>query len=206
MKWNQRISGICCFQFLPSLIGSAINWALQYVQHVSFTTVAGHPDGWGPHHRLNGSLGQYWDAFQYIARELWGHSSPLYHLNSFIHSWVGHILFPGTWEMVVNKIQISWGLPFSWERWSTNIKIIRILVLHIKQWKSRGAWVARLVRRPTSAQVMISQLVGSGPMSGSVLTAQSLEPVSDSVSPPLSVPSQLVFSLSVSLSLSLKVK
>ena len=49
----------------------------------------------------------------------------------------------------------------------------------------RGAWVAQSVKRPTSAQVMISQLVSSSPTSGSVLTAQSLEPVSDSVSPSL---------------------
>ena len=52
----------------------------------------------------------------------------------------------------------------------------------------RGAWVAQSVERPTSAQVMISQLVGSNPASGSVLTAQSLEPASDSVSPSLSAP------------------
>ena len=49
----------------------------------------------------------------------------------------------------------------------------------------RGAWVAQSVKRPTSAQVRISQSVSSSPASGSVLTAQSLEPVSDSVSPSL---------------------
>ena len=49
----------------------------------------------------------------------------------------------------------------------------------------RGAWVAQSVERLTSAQVMISRSVSSGPASGSVLTAQSLEPVSDSVSPSL---------------------
>ena len=52
----------------------------------------------------------------------------------------------------------------------------------------RGAWVAQLVKRLTSAQVMISPFVSSSPASGSVLTAQSLEPVSDSVSPSLSDP------------------
>ena len=41
---------------------------------------------------------------------------------------------------------------------------------------SWGAWVAQLAECPTSAQVMISWSVGSSPMSGSVLTAQSLEP------------------------------
>ena len=49
----------------------------------------------------------------------------------------------------------------------------------------RGTWVAQSVKRPTWAQVMISHFVGSSPESGSVLTAQSLEPASDSVSPSL---------------------
>ena len=44
--------------------------------------------------------------------------------------------------------------------------------------------MAQLVERLTLAQVMISQSVSSSPASGSVLTAQSLEPASDSVSAP----------------------
>ena len=40
----------------------------------------------------------------------------------------------------------------------------------------RGARVAQSVGRPTSAQVRISWFVSSSPASGSVLTAQSLEP------------------------------
>ena len=44
------------------------------------------------------------------------------------------------------------------------------------------------VKRLTSAQVVISQFVSSSPVSGSVLTAWSLEPASDSVSPSLSAP------------------
>ena len=51
--------------------------------------------------------------------------------------------------------------------------------------KNRGAWVAQSVKQPTLAQLMISWSVSSSPASGSVLTAQSLEPVSDSVSPSL---------------------
>ena len=51
----------------------------------------------------------------------------------------------------------------------------------------------------TSAQVMISWSVSSSPTSGSVLTAQSLEPAWDSVSPSLSAPPQLMFCLSLSL-------
>ena len=46
----------------------------------------------------------------------------------------------------------------------------------------RGAWVAQSVKCPTSSQGMISQSVSSSPTSGSVLTAQSLEPALDSVS------------------------
>ena len=48
-------------------------------------------------------------------------------------------------------------------------------------------WVAQSVERPTSAQVMTSWFVNLSPASGSVLTAQSLEPTSDSVSPSLSL-------------------
>ena len=61
-----------------------------------------------------------------------------------------------------------------------------------------GAWVAQSVKRPTSAQVMISRVVSSSPASGSVLTAQSLEPLLDSLSPPLSAPPMLLRALSVS--------
>ena len=42
-----------------------------------------------------------------------------------------------------------------------------------------GARVAQSVKRPPSAPVMISWFVGSSPASGSVPTAQSLEPASD---------------------------
>ena len=60
------------------------------------------------------------------------------------------------------------------------------------------AWVAQSVKRPTLAQVMISQSVSSSPTSSSVLTAQSLEPVLDSVSPSLSAPPPLMLCLSLS--------
>ena len=43
------------------------------------------------------------------------------------------------------------------------------------------------VKFPTLAQVMISRFVSSSPTSGSVLTAHSLKPASDSVSHPLSL-------------------
>ena len=52
----------------------------------------------------------------------------------------------------------------------------------------RAAWVAQLVKHQTSPQVMISWFMSSSPASGSVLTAQSLEPASDSVSPSFYLP------------------
>ena len=66
-----------------------------------------------------------------------------------------------------------------------------------RQKQRRGAWVGQLVRRLTLAQVMISLSVGSSPISGSVMTIQSLEPALDSVSPSLSAPPLLVLSLSL---------
>ena len=55
-----------------------------------------------------------------------------------------------------------------------------------------GTWVARLVKCLTSAQVMISWFGSSSPVLGSGLTAQSLEPPSDSVSPSYSAPPPLM--------------
>ena len=40
-----------------------------------------------------------------------------------------------------------------------------------------GAWVAQLVERPTSVQVMISQFLGSSPAWGSMLTVWSLHEI-----------------------------
>ena len=58
--------------------------------------------------------------------------------------------------------------------------------------------MAQSVKHLTLARVMISQFVGLCPASGSGLTAQSLEPASDSVCVSLSLP--LRHSCSVSLS------
>ena len=60
--------------------------------------------------------------------------------------------------------------------------------------------MAQLVEHLTSAHVMISQFMSSGLASGSVLTDQSLEPASDSLSPSLSSPPLLALGLSLSLS------
>ena len=57
-----------------------------------------------------------------------------------------------------------------------------------------GAWVAQSVKPLTSPQVRISWFVSSSPVVASVLTAQSLEPASDSVSPSLSALPSLMLS------------
>ena len=58
--------------------------------------------------------------------------------------------------------------------------------------------MAQLVKRPTLAQVMMSRFGSLSPMTGCVLTAQSLEPASDAMFPSLSVPPSLALSLSFS--------
>ena len=57
---------------------------------------------------------------------------------------------------------------------------------------------AQSLNGQTLAQVVISRSVSLSPASGSVLTAQSQEPASDSVSPSLSAPPWLTFCLSLS--------
>ena len=73
----------------------------------------------------------------------------------------------------------SWGIPSVRTAW-------------------RGPRAAQSGERATSAQVMISRFVGSGPALGSVLTTRSLEPAVDSVSPSLSAPPPLMLCLSLS--------
>ena len=60
-------------------------------------------------------------------------------------------------------------------------------ILTLKEY-TLGHLGAQWVEHPTSAQVTISRSVSSSPASGSVLTAQSLEPALDSVSLSLSAP------------------
>ena len=67
--------------------------------------------------------------------------------------------------------------------------------------KILGCWVAQSIKHLTLAQVMISWFTSSSPVSGSLLTVQSLEPASDSMSP-ISLP-LLAHARSLSLSLSL---
>ena len=80
------------------------------------------------------------------------------------------------------------------------------LAVSIKNEISRGAWVAQSVEHSTSVQVMISRFVSLSPVSGSVLTAGSLEPALGSVSPSLSAPPLLTLSLSVKNKINIKKK
>ena len=76
------------------------------------------------------------------------------------------------------------------------LRLHKMMPGHIRWVVGWGAWVAQSVNRPTSVQVMISWFMALSPVSGSGLTAQSLEPTSDSVSPSLSAPPLLVLRLS----------
>ena len=84
----------------------------------------------------------------------------------------------------------------SLEARDTKAKMNYCDVINIKSFW--GTWVAQLVKSLTLAQVMISRLVGLNPALGSVLTAQSLEPTSNSVSPSLSLTLPHLYSVSLS--------
>ena len=75
----------------------------------------------------------------------------------------------------------------------------RQVMVKVNIGSSRGTWVAQSVGQPTTAQVTISQSVGSSPASGSVLTAQSLEPGSNSVSLSLSLPLPCLLSVIINI-------
>ena len=90
------------------------------------------------------------------------------------------------------------GLSWFGNRKSKGQRVLCPCLVVTQKHELRGTWVAQSVERLTWAQVMISQPMGSSPMWGSVLTAQSLGPALDSVSPSLSAPSPLMLCLSLS--------
>ena len=89
---------------------------------------------------------------------------------------------------ILTEIKAKSILRFSlkWVLFSTRHRFQLLWFLCLKK-RAWGTWVAQSVEPPTLAQVMISQFVSSSPVLGSVLTAQSLEPASHSVSPSLSL-------------------
>ena len=106
-------------------------------------------------------------------------------------------LFVWIWAVILTvwpSFLFLWIAPKSPERWE------RVELRYgTKERAFWGTWVAPLVKQPTSAQVMLSRLVSSSPGSGSVLTAQSLEPAFDSVCVCLSLSLPLLCSDSFSL-------
>ena len=93
----------------------------------------------------------------------------------------------------------------SLQRQSSQNELIRVgpnpssMTAVLLKGRNRGTWVAQsVVERPISAQVVISRFVTSSPASGSVLTAQGLEPAWDPGSPSLSGPPRLMLCLSLS--------
>ena len=107
---------------------------------------------------------------------------------AYLKKWPGVVGWLGRWEHVTIDLGIVSLSPTSGVQLTKKKKLIQ-------RDDQRGAWVAQLVKHPTSAQVVISRFMGSSPTSGSVLTAQSPEPVSDSVSPSLSAPPLLMVCL-----------
>ena len=73
--------------------------------------------------------------------------------------------------------------------------LINYMEVNIRK-RAGGPWVAQSAKHLTSAQVVISQFVGSSIRL--CTTARSLEPASDSVSPSLSAPPLLALCLSLS--------
>ena len=95
---------------------------------------------------------------------------------------------PGGEEKPSLVLNLKWGL-------FTHKPKLGVL---LKELAFQGAWGTQWVKHPTSAQVMISRSMSSSPALRSVLTAQSLEPALDSVSPSLSAPPPLILCLSLS--------
>ena len=77
------------------------------------------------------------------------------------------------------------------------LQVLKNSSLTVNTVNLHSTWVAQSVKRPTVAQVVILHFMSSSPTSDSVLTAQSLEPMLDSVSPPLLAPPLLMSYLSL---------
>ena len=106
-------------------------------------------------------------------------------------------------NQILHLLAIALQAPSDWKTLWPFLDLMtltssKLEVSHFLECHSRGTWVAQSVKHLTSAQVTIPQFVSLSLASGSVLTAQSLEPASYSVSPSLSAPSLLMLCLSLS--------
>ena len=103
---------------------------------------------------------------------------------------------PGTWGCVLVLLVIGYIASVHQRQKAGTEHPVQDQNTKDQNTKYQTAWMAQLVKHLTSAQVIISRFMSSSPTSGSVLTAQSLEPPWDSVSPSLSAPPLLVLCLS----------
>ena len=88
----------------------------------------------------------------------------------------------------VLKFLIIVSLPISTYRLLIFAFYIQVLLYWVHKYLKMlkmSHWVTQSVKGLTSAQVMTSRFMGLSPVLGSVLTAQNLQPASDSVSPSL---------------------
>ena len=86
------------------------------------------------------------------------------------------------WDSLCLSLSLSLSLS---KRKREKPKIIAHVIL--KNYKAGGTRAAQSVKHLTSAQLMISWFVSLSPALGSMLTAQSLEPALNSVSPSFSL-------------------
>ena len=102
--------------------------------------------------------------------------------------WYFTVIFTLTWLMMLS---VSPRADWANESASTGSKSTNMSDMekhNLEVWFPWGTLGAQWVRPRTRAHVLISRFVGSSPASGSVRTAQSLEPASDSVAPSLPLP------------------
>ena len=69
------------------------------------------------------------------------------------------------YDEIIERLELNTGKGIY-----VTVKFLETLYIALLK-HNRGAWVAQLVKHPTSAHVMISQFVSSSPMSGSVQKA-----------------------------------
>ena len=120
--------------------------------------------------------------------------------NSPCPVWPVQTFVPGLWRVVSRGVRGDKAARSPKGRAGTGSQGLQSLcTFSLKTSGFQGTWGAQSVKSPTSAQVTISLFPSSSPSLGSVLTAQSLEPALESVSPSLSAPPLLSLLLARSL-------
>ena len=78
---------------------------------------------------------------------------------------IKHLLFwaPEVHNLILSASTMPWPISFTTLHVKWPVAPLLDCKCHIERKSNRGAWVAQLVEQPTSAQLMISLFVGSGP-------------------------------------------